>query len=799
MNAETEPVTLRRWPLIAMQALLAAGLAMAIYLVWLKLRLEWDSSYKAVCDLSPTFNCGQVQTDASSMLFGLPVGLYAIPTYLVMALLAWTGLRGKEGSRSAVAYVAGIGFLTVIHSAYLAYVSTFVIGAYCLFCIGMYAVNLGATVLAIVSLGQGVGGAVSLAATSLGRRQGPLVAATVVLLVTGGASLAWYQSAADSMASDTIAQGAAEMFPELADNDSAKPEGQAGAADGASPQADGAKPAGKKPTAKLTDNGWSYYEIPVEDHNPVLGPADAAVTVTVIKDFECSFCKYVTYQTKTLKAKYKDSVRFVFKHYPMNGECNYRMGSSRMHEGACRAAYASVCAQEQGKFWELHDVLYQNQKKFSDAELRGYVEKLGLDLASYDACYASDRPKETIKKDIRLASKMRVNGTPRLYINNRLVTGSVAKDVLDYYVQLAQKYPVPPDQAAATKATAKTPTTVKVSKGSGPFWIDAFEASIGGDGRAVSLAGVRPAIASWFESKAACEAAGKRLCTEEEWVSACIGEPALDANGNGHFTDGEVTGRLYPYGPFYDKGACRDSEDKYTGTAAATGSMAGCRTAEGVYDMSGNLYEWVGTTPDEASMMGGDWRTATSGTCRRRAATYGPGIKNDTVGFRCCSDSAAPAVAAAKPEDLRDTSIGDIVGKGVPKDLVLDFLGGGKLSPRSFRGKVTYLTFFASWCGNCRKQMPAIKEWHEDWGKKGFQVVAINVDRKEAAATRYLKELEANFPIALDPAARTMTDFGINAMPTSFIVDRKGRITKRVVGYKDKEIAQTKKAIADLL
>ena len=101
------------------------------------------------------------------------------------------------------------------------------------------------------------------------------------------------------------------------------------------------------------------------------------------------------------------------------------------------------------------------------------------------------------------------------------------------------------------------------------------------------------------------------MCTEEEWVSACIGEPANDHNNNGKFVDGPVVGRLYPYGPFYEKDTCRDSEDKLNGKPTKTGSMPGCRTPEGIYDLSGNLYEWIGKSADDAAMMGGDFRTKT--------------------------------------------------------------------------------------------------------------------------------------------------------------------------------------------
>jgi protein-disulfide isomerase/uncharacterized membrane protein/thiol-disulfide isomerase/thioredoxin len=791
MQANTEEDLGNTWPLKAVIGLLAAGVGMAIYLVWVKLQLKLDSSFKSICDLGDVFNCGQVQTDPASEMFGLPISLLAVPTYLVMGNLALTGLRGGERARPATAYLAGISALAVLHSAYLAYVSSFVIGAYCLFCIGLYAVNLGSLVLATMALGEGLGGAAKRAISSLKSGSGPLVQSSLVLVISAAIALGIFGNVESSMAEQTKAAGAAEMFPELVDKQAVngQVETTATSKKNSTPRA--------KPKAKLTDNGWSYYEIPIEAHNPTQGPEGAPVTITVIKDFECSFCKFVTHQTKALKKTYKDQIRWVFKHYPMNADCNYRMGSSRMHEGACRSAFASICAQEQGKFWEMHDLLYQNQKKFSDEQLRGYAEKLGLDVTAYDTCYASDRPAAAVKKDIVLASKMRINGTPRIYINNRAVTGSVAKEVLDYYVQLAMKTSLPMDAATAEVTSEATARMIKVNKQSGEFWIDAFESSVDKSGKAVSVPNVMPSFSSWFDAEKACKAAGKRMCTEEEWVSSCIGEPADDHNKNGKFVDGPVVGRLYPYGPFYEKDTCRDSEDKLNGKATKTGSLAGCRTPDGIYDLSGNLYEWIGQSVDDAAMMGGDFRTKTSGTCRRRAATYGAGYKNETIGFRCCADAEIKDVA--KASDVQSTAIAEIVGKSIPDDLVLDLRGGGKLNKKLFKGKVTYLTFFASWCGNCRKQMPAIKAWEDEWKKKGFQVIGINVDRKMERGNKYVTELDPNFKIAYDPSARTMTDFDINAMPTNFIIDRTGKIIKRVVGYKDSEIAATRKVIQDLL
>jgi protein-disulfide isomerase/uncharacterized membrane protein/peroxiredoxin len=885
----------RSWPLTAAFALLMAGLYAAGYLVYAKLNVIFQApGFVSECNISSALNCDALMDKPESSLFGLPISLLAIPTYLVMMFLAWRGRASDAAGRSARTYLAGIGALAIVHSVYMASVSA-KYGVFCPYCTLMYTVNILVTTFAILANGEGAMGTLKGALGHMTRLAPPMAQAAGVLAVSfiaawlvygqvegriafdarfarceasdmfacaelvpmyregqgvprgsevqaraalkkacdlgmqqacvdradlscqegeasGCAALAGFhtkgylvkvEDAAELRRDAAAAATARQRACDLGHRPSCSASAAAPLAARTTPKRTTGQPAatttasaGAKPTPKLTENGWDYYEIPVGPRDHVFGPVDAPVTFVSFKDFECGFCRFVTSQEAELKKKYKDKVRFVFKHYPMNADCNYRMGTSRMHEGACRASRASICMQEQGKFWEAHTLLYNNQKKFSDAELKGYVDKLGGDVAAYESCYASERPMAKIKEDVQLAAKMKIQGTPRIYINNRLVTGSTAKDVLDYYIQMAMTNPIPPANVEAKVADEQTPRMVEMKTGKGAFWIDAFEAAIDRRGHATSLPGVTPAMASWFDAKSACEKSGKRLCTEEEWVSACIGEPAVDDNNNGFFTDGAVQGRLYPYGAFYEDGACRDTEDKYTGSAGLTGERSRCRTPEGTYDMSGNLYEWIGEAEDKAAMIGGDWRSKTAATCRRRTKTYGPGIKNDTTGFRCCADTKVNDTVAASA--VTDTSTPDIVGQGIPKDLMLETAAGGKLSPASFKGKVTYLTFFASWCGNCRKQMPAIKEWETAWSSKGFQVVAINVDRQKVAGERYVGTLEPNFTVAYDPTARTMTDFDINAMPTSFVIDKKGVINKRIVGYKADEIAKTKADIEAL-
>jgi formylglycine-generating enzyme required for sulfatase activity len=104
---------------------------------------------------------------------------------------------------------------------------------------------------------------------------------------------------------------------------------------------------------------------------------------------------------------------------------------------------------------------------------------------------------------------------------------------------------------AADIPTMQTVTVQTVTAGTQTFRIDTFEAAII-DGKAVSGKHNVPAIGiSWEKAKAACEAAGKRLCTEPEWVAACQGAAAVDDNGNGEYADDMIEGNAYPYGDFH--------------------------------------------------------------------------------------------------------------------------------------------------------------------------------------------------------------------------------------------------------
>jgi protein-disulfide isomerase len=142
----------------------------------------------------------------------------------------------------------------------------------------------------------------------------------------------------------------------------------------------------------------------------VFGPADAKVTVIEFSDFECPYCSKAAETVTQLKGKYADKVRFVFRHFPLS-----------FHPNAHVASQAVLAASEQGKFWELHDLLFQNQKALDRASLEGYAKKIGLKADVFTAALDSKKHAERVEADMKLGNEVGVNGTPTMFVNGERV------------------------------------------------------------------------------------------------------------------------------------------------------------------------------------------------------------------------------------------------------------------------------------------------------------------------------------------------------------------------------------------
>lgn len=147
--------------------------------------------------------------------------------------------------------------------------------------------------------------------------------------------------------------------------------------------------------------------IPVSDHDHSVGPANASVTLLEYGDFECPYCGAAYPLLKEIVARMGDDLRFVFRNFPI----------STSHPHAQKAAEAAEAAGAQGKFWEMHDELFEHQQELGAAALHRYAAKVGLHLERFDRELANDTYASRVHEDFLGGVRSGVNGTPTLYVN----------------------------------------------------------------------------------------------------------------------------------------------------------------------------------------------------------------------------------------------------------------------------------------------------------------------------------------------------------------------------------------------
>jgi protein-disulfide isomerase len=163
--------------------------------------------------------------------------------------------------------------------------------------------------------------------------------------------------------------------------------------------------------------------------SPGRGPAEAPVTIVEFADFECPFCASVGPTLKRLLEVYPQEVRLVFKHNPLP-----------IHPRAQLAHRAAAAAGEQGKFWEMHDLLFRSQEKLGREDLKEHARSLGLDLAAFESGLDAPESAAAVEADQVLAGRLGVGGgVPSFFINGRFVAGAQPYDLFRERVEEALK------------------------------------------------------------------------------------------------------------------------------------------------------------------------------------------------------------------------------------------------------------------------------------------------------------------------------------------------------------------------
>lgn len=149
---------------------------------------------------------------------------------------------------------------------------------------------------------------------------------------------------------------------------------------------------------------------PVQSFDHSRGPDHAAVTVVEFGDFECPNCKQAAPAVKLLLERFDERVRFVFRNFPL----------AEVHPHAMMAAQAAEAAGAQGKFWEMYDLLFENQTHLKAQHLHSYAERLGLDMARYTAEMDDEIYLQRVREHMESGRQSGVRATPSFFVNQRL-------------------------------------------------------------------------------------------------------------------------------------------------------------------------------------------------------------------------------------------------------------------------------------------------------------------------------------------------------------------------------------------
>jgi uncharacterized membrane protein/protein-disulfide isomerase len=387
--------TLSRRLLLAFAAL---GLGAASMSSVVHYRLLTTPGYTSFCDVNATVSCTQAYLSPYGSFLGVPVAVAGVFFFLLIFLLVAIGGAEKSRVRESVpAYVFALSTVGLAFALYLAWASYFQLKTFCMLC--------AATYVAVIALFIISGGATTFPMTTLPRRaprdvramfSSPIALILALLYVAGaGSVIAYFPSEAPPVQTPAA-------LPPLSDQQ----------------RADLVK--------------WWDLQPRVDLSVPVEG---AKVMLVGFSDFQCPHCRAAHETYRGLVAKYagNNQVRFVAKHFPLEGECNPNAPNGN-HMAACESAAAVVMARQTGKAAIMEDWLYEHQTTLTPSSVREAAKDIG-GIADFNGGYA--KALEEVKADARLGGLLGVTSTPTFFLNGRkLPPGVVPPEYIDALITL---------------------------------------------------------------------------------------------------------------------------------------------------------------------------------------------------------------------------------------------------------------------------------------------------------------------------------------------------------------------------
>ena len=374
-------------------ALLVALLGAALSAVTLVVheRLAAGAGYTSFCNFGGVVNCDAVLGSRFSTMLGIPVAGWGLAAFLVGAAAALPGALGGRSGGLADLLLLGLASGSLGFALVMA-VAMGSLRRVCLLCLGIDVIV--ATWLVIVApLASGF-------ETNTGsgwwRRRAAaraMAAAGLVIAVAGGTWAAVRSPAEATSVADVRARDPKfyQWYTRLP-----------------------VRPIGELVTADCHRKG----------------EAAARVAIVEFSDFQCPYCVQAFRDLRDL-VRTRPEVSLVFRHYPLDATCNVHVKAS-LHPDACLAACAAECAGRQGRFWEYHDVLFENNEHLERESLFRYAREMALDLGAFRACLDDPATRTRIGEDVEAGTRAGVTSTPTIFFNGRTIAGALDRAYYDY-------------------------------------------------------------------------------------------------------------------------------------------------------------------------------------------------------------------------------------------------------------------------------------------------------------------------------------------------------------------------------
>lgn len=380
------------------------GIGIALDLANIYVASRTDPDFQSFCSVSDGINCTSVALSEYSTLLNTPVAVWAMAGYIFAAFLAgMAAVRRKTGFGLGFLFLFGCLFCLV--SIWLIVLMAFIIHSLCILCLAIDIINftfIGMAIFAIRMTGKTIPGAIRDDFIDIFRH--PLRLA--LLAVVGFGVLGAAAAIGPSIVSTSNDQISNITLTGQKSQDNAS----CGAAEHSIPSE--------------TQRGMT------PDGHPWIGAANPKIEIQEFTDYQCPFCRKAHMMVRQLVATNPD-VRVYHRHLPLDNACNPSI-EKPFHARACEYSKISVCAGEQGRFWEMNDLLFQHSDEIRTKELSAadIAERLELDIDKFTCCLNDESRFDVIKNDIKEGNELGLKGTPAFIINGNIYYGKIPPEAL---------------------------------------------------------------------------------------------------------------------------------------------------------------------------------------------------------------------------------------------------------------------------------------------------------------------------------------------------------------------------------